>query len=132
MRTLSIGEVARGIGLAPSALRYYEKAGLLPKPLRAAGQRRYAPEVLGRLRIIRLARDAGFTIAETKTFLTGFSNTTPPAQRWNALAERKLAELDALMMRIAKMRALLARNFHCECLRIEDCERLMATGHPPI
>jgi MerR family redox-sensitive transcriptional activator SoxR len=126
VRTLSIGEVARSIGLAPSALRYYEKAGLLPNPLRAGGRRRYAPEILGRLRIILLARDAGFTIAETRTFLTGFSNTTPPAQRWNTLAQRKVKELDALMTRITKMRALLARNFHCECLRIEDCERLMA------
>ena len=123
MSSMPIGELARITGLAPSAIRYYEKAGLLSKPVRVGNQRRYGPAALGRLRIVLLARDAGFTIAETRTFLTGFSPATPPSARWRVLAEKKLAEIDVQMTRIARMRELLATSFHCECLRIDDCER---------
>lgn len=126
MSALPIGEVARRAGLAPSAIRYYEKAGLLPKPGRQSGQRRYGAETAARLRIIQLARDAGFTIAETRTFLSGFSHATTPAARWRSLAERKLAELDFQLQRIARMKALLESSFRCGCLRIEDCERAIA------
>lgn len=123
---MPIGEVARAAGIAPSAIRYYEKAGLLPKPGRQSGQRRYGAETGARLRIIQLAREAGFTIAETRTFLSGFSPSTTPAARWRALAERKLAELEAQSQRIGRMKRLLESSFHCGCLRIEDCERAIA------
>jgi MerR family redox-sensitive transcriptional activator SoxR len=128
---MPIGELARAAGLAPSAIRYYEKAGLLPKPGRRSGQRRYGADSAARLRIIQLARDAGFTIAETRTFLAGFSPATTPATRWRALAERKLAELEAQSQRIARMRKLLESSFHCGCLRIEDCERAIAARDTP-
>ena len=132
MTGMAIGTVARVTGLAPSAIRYYEKAGLLPKPSRLSGQRRYGAEIVARLRIVQLARDAGFTIAETKTFLTGFSASTPPAARWRSLAERKRAEIDAQMERFSRMKLLLDSSFHCGCLRIDDCERviLAATASP--
>ena len=123
---MSIGAVARAAGLAPSAIRYYEKAGLLPRPARLSGQRRYGAEAAARLRIIQLARDAGFSIAETRTFLSGFPPGTTPAARWRALAERKLAELETQAQRIERMRTLLESSFHCGCLRIEDCERAIA------
>src|SRR5215469_16271484 len=128
---LPIGEVARAADLAPSAIRYYEKAGLLPKPGRQSGQRRYGAETAARLRIIQLARDAGFTITETRTFLSGFSSATTPAARWRALAGRKLAELEAQSQRIERMKALLESSFHCGCLRIEDCERAIASCDTP-
>jgi MerR family transcriptional regulator, redox-sensitive transcriptional activator SoxR len=125
---MSIGSLARKTGLAASAIRYYEKAGVLPKPARLSGQRRYSVEAIGRLRMIRIARESGFTIAETRTFLNGFSASTPPAARWRSLAKRKLDELDALMARAARMRALLKSSFRCGCLRVEDCERALLAG----
>lgn len=125
MHELSIGEVAREAGLATSAIRFYEKSGLLPAPPRRSKQRRYEEGVLGRLYLIRIARDAGFTIAETKLFLTGFSRETPPASRWRTLAARKLREVDALMERARQMKLLLESSFQCRCSRLEDCERLI-------
>ena len=56
MSSMPIGELARITGLAPSAIRYYERAGLLSKPVRVSNQRRYGPAAIGRLRIILLAR----------------------------------------------------------------------------
>jgi MerR family redox-sensitive transcriptional activator SoxR len=123
MSGLAIGALAKMTGLAPSAIRYYEKAGLLPKPDRHSGQRRYGRETVGRLRIVQLARDAGFTISETRTFLTGFSVSTPPAARWRSLAEKKLAEIETLMGRLAQMQKVLNSSFRCKCPRVDDCAR---------
>jgi MerR family redox-sensitive transcriptional activator SoxR len=128
MRALSIGEVARVAGVATSTLRYYEKAGLLPAPPRAGGQRRYDTRVLGRIRIIRLARDAGFTVEETRVFLSGLDSEGTPAARWRKMAARKMAELDAWMNRLEQMKSILAASFRCDCRRIEDCERIAAAA----
>jgi MerR family redox-sensitive transcriptional activator SoxR len=119
---LLIGEVARRAGLSTSALRYYEKAGLLPPPSRVSKRRVYDSKVLGRIRIILLALDAGFTVKETKTFLSGYPVTATPAERWRALASQKLTELDEQMERLTQMKSILSDSFQCACLRVDDCE----------
>jgi len=126
MAGLMIGELARQAGVAASALRYYEKAGLLPSPARASNRRLYDRGALGRIRIILLARDAGFSISETRTFLNGFPIGTKPALRWRAMAKRKIEELDELTTRLSQMRSVLNASFRCECRQLEDCERLIA------
>jgi MerR family redox-sensitive transcriptional activator SoxR len=73
-----IGEVARRSGLTASPLRYYERAGLVPAPARASKRRQYEPRVMGRIRIIQVARDAGFTISETRAFFSGFPGEHHP------------------------------------------------------
>jgi len=130
MSMMSIGRVAQICGLAPSAIRYYEKAGLLPKPIRVGGQRRYGAEVLGRVRLLQVAREAGFTIAEVRTFVAGFSATTPPAIRWRTLATRKLEEIEGQISQLERMKVLLESGFHCRCLSIEDCARIIGTALP--
>ena len=125
---MSIGEVARRAGVAPSAIRYYESAGLLPGPRRAGGKRRYDDGVLDWLMLIALAREAGFTIAEIRWLVAGFAPGTPPAERWRALAARKLAEIEALVARAARMRAVLRQALACGCVRLEDCGHLLAPG----
>jgi len=125
MRELSIGAVAREAGMTASALRYYEKAGLLPAPPRRSGQRRYPAEVFGRIELIRLILAAGFTIKETRTFLSGFSAETPPAARWRTLASRKLEEVNALIERAQRMKSLLETSFGCRCPSLTDCEKYL-------
>jgi len=131
MSSMSIGQVAQICGLAPSAIRYYEKAGLLPKPIRVSRQRRYGAEAIGRLRLLQVAREAGFSIAETRSFVAGFSATTPPAIRWRTLAERKLEEIEAQMTRLRRMKVLLESGSRCQCLSVEDCARIIGTAPPP-
>jgi len=126
VRGLTIGQVGKKAELAASAIRYYERAGLLPKPPRVSGQRRYDPEILGRLEMIRVARTAGFTIAETKTFLTGFPTGTKPSARWQALAARKLLEIEAVIQTARRMKESLETRFRCDCPEIVDCERAIA------
>ena len=125
---LSIGEVGRRSGLAPSAIRYYERLGLLPKPARVGGKRRYDVSVLEWLSLIALAREAGFTMAEIKRLVAGFTPGTRPAARWQELATRKLAEIDAMVARAERMRAVLRVALECGCFRLEDCAALLAAG----
>jgi len=121
MEELTIGETARRAGLRPSALRYYERVGLLPAPRRANGRRRYDLSALERLAVIRLAQQAGFTIAETQRLLHGFAPDTPAGARWRPLSRQKIAELDAQIARAERMKLMLAELVRCECVRLEEC-----------
>jgi MerR family transcriptional regulator, redox-sensitive transcriptional activator SoxR len=121
---LSIGEVSAQAGLRTSAIRYYERIGLVPEPQRESGRRRYEPDVLRRLAVIELAKRGGFSLDEIHGLLAGFGNDCSPPERWRRMAERKLEELDAAIERIEGMRALLRRGIECGCLRAEDCDLL--------
>jgi len=68
---MKIGQLARATGLRPSAIRYYERLGLLPRPERASGQRRYPGDAHNRVLLIRFASDMGFSLGEIKLFLNG-------------------------------------------------------------
>ena len=92
---IGISEVAHRTGLQSSALRYYEKVGLITPVGRAGGRRQYDPSVFQRLSAIALLQEAGFTIAEVGQAL-GAGNDS-----WRTLAQQKLGELDAHMARIA-------------------------------
>lgn len=126
METLAIGEVARRAGVSGPTLRYYESIGLLPAPMRVNGRRRYDESALQRLRIIRVAQRAGFTLGEIRELFQGFPAGTMPAVRWEALARRKLAELDAQLAHIELMRGVLREGLRCGCLTIEQCTLWMS------
>ena len=129
-RGLTVGAVARQARLRPSAIRYYESAGLLPAPVRVSGWRRYDATVLERLAVIELAKRAGFTLAEIRTLLRGFSPRTSPSKRWHALARQKLPEVEALIARARTMKRLLEEGLNCGCLRLEDCALLVPGSTP--
>src|SRR3981081_4896610 len=97
MPELTISEVARQVGLQASAIRYYERIGLLPQAPRMSGQRRDDTPALYRLAIIQRARQLGFTLTEIRHLFFGFRDITRASERWRTLSERKLEELDALM-----------------------------------
>jgi MerR family redox-sensitive transcriptional activator SoxR len=121
MEGLTIGEVARRAGIAASAIRYYERIGLLPVASRVAGQRRYGDAVLTRLALVGMAREAGFTLAEIGTLLGGFPEATPAAERWRELAMRKLPEVEAMISRLVTVRAVLVESLACDCLTLDAC-----------
>ena len=128
MEELVIGEVARRAGIRPSALRYYESIGLLPAPKRVNGRRRYDESTVQMLRVVQLAQQAGFTVAEIQTLLHGFAPDTPPAARWRPLAQQKIAELDGLIVRAQQMKLILEAGLDCGCLRLEDCAVALERG----
>ena len=124
MRQLTISQVAQQVGMQSSAVRYYEKIGLLPRAERISGQRRYDSTVLYRLAIIHRARQLGFTLPEIRQLFFGFRDITHASQRWKTLSETKLAELDHLMEGLKAMRRLLRQlRTKCKCETLDQCGR---------
>jgi MerR family transcriptional regulator, redox-sensitive transcriptional activator SoxR len=121
MQSLTIGAIAQKAELATSAIRYYEKIGLLPRPARDNGRRTYDENVLPRLGVIKLAQEAGYTIAEIHTLLNQFPADMQPGAKWQALGLSKLAEIDRRISNLKTMRALVERTLQCQCEVLEDC-----------
>jgi len=69
---VTIGELAEKSVVPTSTIRYWETIGLLPKPVRVSGQRRYALDAVRRLAVLRLAQACGFRLEEMRHLLHGF------------------------------------------------------------
>ena len=121
MEELTISEVAKRAGIRASAIRYYESVQLLPPPPRSAGRRRYHSDVLRRISFIQVAQAAGMTIAEIQTLINELDGETPLSERWQTLAQQKLAEVDALMHRVQGMKMILSKGLDCSCTNLEEC-----------
>lgn len=119
MDLLSIGEVAKKVGIQPSAIRYYEGLGLIPAPEREGGKRRYHGETVMRLRAIHLFKQAGFSLAELQVLMR--SEPWPDRERFDELADNKLRDLELLADRLQFMREVLESVRRCGCLRLEEC-----------
>jgi MerR family redox-sensitive transcriptional activator SoxR len=118
-----IGEVAQHAGIATSAIRYYEKEGLILKADRQGNARVYGADIFDRLALIALAKKAGFTIAETRELVRGISRRTSPGPRLQSMAEKKLVEVEARIAESERMRDVLQRMMRCECPTFEECTR---------
>ena len=118
---MKIGELAHRASLRASAIRYYEKLGLLAPPHRVAGQRRYSPEALDRVLLIRFAGEMGFSLSEIKLFLSGLRDHAPVGPRWKKLAAKKLSEVEDSIARSVRLKALLRNLLRCRCASLNQC-----------
>ena len=122
MSQLTISQVARQVGLQPSAIRYYEQIGILLPAQRIGGMRRYDTTVLHRLAVIQRARQTGFILNEIRGLFFGFRDTARASQRWQKLSGRKLAELAELTAQIKTMQRLLQKMMECcHCETLDQC-----------
>jgi MerR family redox-sensitive transcriptional activator SoxR len=121
MDDLPIGEVARRAGLRPSAVRYYERLGLLPAPRRVNGQRRYRQETVQALTVIQFARGVGFSLAEIRGFWPQIGRKDSVSDCWPDSAREKLRQLDEQIEHIQRMQARLERALDCHCRQLVDC-----------
>src|ERR1700737_810237 len=118
---MKIGELARRAGMRASAIRYYEKMGILAAPERTGGQRRYASDALDRVLLIRFASEMGFTLGEIKVFLNGLRDAAPVGPRGRKLAERKIREVDEAVRRSRRLKSLLEHLLDCRCASLGVC-----------
>jgi DNA-binding transcriptional MerR regulator len=107
---LTIGELAKRTGVATSALRYYEKLGLLPAPVRVSGQRRYPESAVGLVGTILLLRDVGFSLGESKAVL---ASRPQAVDSWRSHTQRKLADLDEQIAKAQTAKEALTHALHC-------------------
>ena len=120
---ITIGELARRAGVTASALRYYEELGLLPRPARVSGQRRYPGSAARLVAAILLYSDAGFTLAEQKTLM---ASSRDRSGEWSRLARRKLAELDEQIARAQAARDAISHGLRCPHEDITQCPNFNA------
>jgi len=118
---MKTGELADRSGLNSSAIRYYERVGLLSVPDRVGGQRRYASDALDRVLLIRFAGEMGFTLSETKVFLNGLRSDAPVGPRWKKLARRKIQQVAENMRREQLLTSLLEHLLDCRCRTLSIC-----------
>ena len=119
---MKIGELAQLAGLNASAIRDYEKLGLLAPPHRSGGQRRYSPDALDRVLLIRFASEMGFSLPEIKLFLSGLRDNAPVGPRWKKLvAKKKVSEVEDTIARSLRLKALLQGLLRCRCASLKQC-----------
>lgn len=123
----TIGEISRQTGVAATTLRYYEQIGLVPEPTRRGGQRRYDDSILSRLKVIALCKSAGFSLDEIQLL---FADDAPGRPASRALAEAKLAEIDAQLESLARARAVIEWGMRCTCPSIDACTCGIHTAPP--
>jgi DNA-binding transcriptional MerR regulator len=107
---MKIGELARRSGVAATALRYYEKAGLLPKSTRtSSGYRTYDSDVVSRLAFIRAAQAVGLTVAEIRDVIGIRDHGAAPCTHVVQLIERHREEVQSRIRELQKLERDLSR-----------------------
>jgi DNA-binding transcriptional MerR regulator len=109
--TMTIGELSRVTGLSTSAIRFYQRRGVLPARGEDAGWQRFDSSTLDRLALIELTKSAGFSLDEVIRILDALDadpdsvpETTPI---WQGLAEVKVREIDTMISSLSQLRDLL-------------------------
>lgn len=106
---ISSGELARICGVSPDTIRHYERVGVLPAAVRGENRyRRFPPESVERVRLIRRALAIGFSLEELTRILRQRDRGEAPCRGVRALAGEKLVELDRRIEELIAMRRELA------------------------
>lgn len=121
MSNLGIGDAARRVGLARSAIRFYESEGLLDTPKGPDGRRRYGPDELRRLAFIAIGRELGLGLAALRAALH------PGPDGWSGIVDDQVALLDAQIAKAQRARATLLASRDCPAREpLRDCAHLRA------
>lgn len=108
--SLTIGTVAKRVGVAIDTIRYYEREGLLPEPVRrASGYRSYGAGTIAQLRFIRRAKDLGFTLQEIRELLALSADRQHGVKAVKQRAQRRLDALDVRIAELQRVRDGLAQ-----------------------
>jgi len=119
---LAIGEVAQRAGIAASALRYYEREGLITATRSGGGQRRYPRSVLRRLAFIRAAQNVGLSLDEIRAALATLPDGRAPTKAdWARLSASWRARLDEQIAGLMALRDGLTSCIGCGCLSLRQC-----------
>ena len=122
---LTIGKLAKLAGIEVDTIRYYEKIGLLPEPVRSgSGYRLYSFETISELRFIIRAKRLGFSLKEVRELLELRRSKKSEIHCDKVLgkARRKLSEIEEKLRELSAMRdELLSLIDECERREREDC-----------
>ncbi|HLX89668.1 MAG TPA: redox-sensitive transcriptional activator SoxR [Acidimicrobiales bacterium] len=120
--TLTIGEVAERTGLAPSALRFYERRGLIAATRTESGQRRFRRDVLRRVAFVRVAQRVGLSLEEIEEALALLpTDRAPNREEWGRVSRSWRDRLDERIRLLEGLRTGLTECIGCGCLSLQRC-----------
>jgi len=117
MKFMDIGEVAERSGIRPSALRYYEEAGLISSIFRHGLRRQFAPEVLLQLKLIAMGKSAGFSLDE----IAGMFRTDGKPDLPRDVIHAKADEIDRKIRELTTLRDTLRHVADCPAPSHMEC-----------
>jgi MerR family redox-sensitive transcriptional activator SoxR len=119
---LTVSEVAHRSGFAASAIRFYEREGLIQATRTSGGQRRFQRNVLRRLAFIRAARNVGIGLDQIRTELAQLpQGRTPTKADWSRISADWRSRLDEQIEALEKLRDRLTSCIGCGCLSLRSC-----------
>ncbi|WP_154793676.1 redox-sensitive transcriptional activator SoxR [Occultella kanbiaonis] len=135
---LTVGELSARSGVAPSALHFYEREGLISAERTAGNQRRYRRDTLRRVAFIRVSQRVGVPLARIRLALDSLpAGRTPTKADWARLSRMWRSELDERIAALEHLRDDLTGCIGCGCLSLRTCtlqnpsDTLGATGTGP-
>ncbi|WP_408640281.1 MerR family DNA-binding protein [Saccharomonospora saliphila] len=121
---LPIDRISRESGIASSALRYYERCGLISEGTKIRGKRHYSRSVLARLSVIKACQAMGFSLNEISEILEANS---PSSAMWRQLAQRRKSDIESQIELLRSISGALDSALDCHCPTLIDCP-LMSSG----
>ncbi|MFK7861045.1 MAG: redox-sensitive transcriptional activator SoxR [Granulosicoccus sp.] len=119
---VSIGQLAKRTGLAVSAIRFYEKQGLIASTRSEGGQRRFQRHCIRRLSFVVIAQQLGFSLLEIRSQLDSLPlNRTPTKRDWDRLASGFKKDINERIDGLIDMRDKLSSCIGCGCLSLRSC-----------
>ena len=124
-RELTIGQLSARSGVSQSALRFYERKGLIAADRSNGNQRRYPPVALRRVALVQAGRAAGIPLERIRAALDTLPADRSPTKRdWERLSRRWRAELDERIATLEGIRGRLSGCIGCGCLSMRRCALL--------
>jgi MerR family redox-sensitive transcriptional activator SoxR len=119
---LTVSEVSHRSGFSASALRFYEREGLISAARTSGNQRRFERTVLRRLAFVRAARNVGLSLEEVSAALATLPDArTPTRADWTRLSRTWRQRLDDQIAALEKLRDGLDSCIGCGCLSLRRC-----------
>jgi MerR family redox-sensitive transcriptional activator SoxR len=119
---MTIGELSARSGVSTSALRFYERKGLIESRRTDGNQRRYEPVTLRFVALIQAGKTAGVPLERIRTALRTLPAGKAPTKRdWERLSRTWKAELDARLLALESIRNRLTTCIGCGCLSLRTC-----------
>ncbi len=112
---MTIGQLAKAANIKPSAIRYYEAAGLMPKPTRKHGVRQYDAETIDQLKILRFFRSSGIPVKSLAAMADHKLDSVSRRSIVLEVLERQIAGIDSWIDEAQQTKALLEKAIECRC-----------------
>lgn len=134
LKKLTIGRLAKLIGVNVESIRYYERTGLIKQPNDYSGKYRiYSEEYIDQIHFIKKAQTLGFSLKEIKDLLFVNSNSDFDCQNVKELTEKKILEIDEKIKILKKMKNIL-KDLNSKCkgrkMNITDCPIIFSIKQP--